>query len=211
MPLPNCQPRRQGVEPSFESLFTPEIGAEVCRRVAAGMSVVRVCREPGMPCTSTVYRWTIIYPEFKGDLVVAQRVARRAKAQAQRERRAQADAAKRWRWTRRAWNYGYSQVLATEICRRIVLGESVVGICRDPHMPQARTVYSWLQEHDDFAELYSHARGAQRDGLEDQVDALFARLTRWNRRREKRWFMHLRREMAKLAPKGWDMEDRRAV
>lgn len=209
MPLPTYQPRRKGVAPTFESHFTSEIGAEVCRRVAAGMSVVKVCREPGMPCTSTIYRWTIIYPDFKRELVAAQRVARRAKAQAQRARWAEADAAKRWRWTRRAWNYGYSRELASEICYRLVLGESLVGICRDPHMPQARAVYSWLREHEDFAELYSHARGAQRDGLEDEVTAIFNRLTRATRRREKRWFKHLRRQIGILAPKGWDIEDRR--
>lgn len=209
MPLPDYQPRRKGVAPRFDSLFTPEIGAEICRRVAAGTSVVALCREPGMPCYGTVYRWMGIYPQFGRDLVLARQTARRARAAAIRERRAAEAAGRKWTWTRPAWNSSYSRVRATDICRRILLGESLTAICRDPDQPSISTVYDWLHAHPDFAELYSHARGAQRDGLEDQVDALFARLTRWNRRREKRWFHHLRLQMGKLAPKGWDMEDRR--
>jgi len=211
MPLPNHQPRRQGVAPRFESLFTPEIGAEICRRVAEGMSVAAVCRLPGMPCNATVYRWRWIFPAFERDLVLARQGARRARAAALRVRMAADAAGRKWRMTRPHPNNTYSSLRASEICRRLVLGESLQAICRDPDMPCVMTVYNWLHAYPAFAELYSHARGAQRDGLEDQVDALFARLTRWNRRREKRWFMHLRREMAKLAPKGWDMEDRRAV
>ncbi|WP_304179126.1 hypothetical protein [Phenylobacterium aquaticum] len=209
MPLSDYQPRRPGVAPRFESMFTPQIGAEVCRRVAAGVSVVGVCREPGMPCYGTVYRWMRIYPQFGRDLVLARQTARRARAAALSERKAAAAAARKWTWTRPAWNHSYSKARASEICRRIVLGESLTAICRDPDQPSIGTVYNWLHAHPDFAELYSHARGAQRDGLEDQVTALFERLTRRDRRREKRWFIHLRREMARLAPKGWDMEDRR--
>ncbi|MCI3131810.1 hypothetical protein [Phenylobacterium aquaticum] len=211
MPLPDYQPARKGVTPCFETRFTAELGAEICRRVAAGMSVAAVCRLPGMPCNATVYRWRLFYPLFERDLVLARQGARRAQAAALRARKAAQAAGKKWRMTRPHPNNTYSRIQASEICRRLVLGESLQAICRDPDMPCVMTVYNWLHAHPEFAELYSHARGAQRDGLEDQVDALFARLTRWNRRREKRWFHHLRLQMGKLAPKGWDMEDRRAV
>lgn len=38
-------------------LFTPEIAAEICRRMADGETLTRICRDKHMPARSTVYLW----------------------------------------------------------------------------------------------------------------------------------------------------------
>ena len=45
-----------------------------------------------------------------------------------------------------------------EICRRVSLGETLVSICRDEHMPEWRTVYDWLEADEPFATAYARAR-----------------------------------------------------
>lgn len=39
--------------------YTPEIGAEICRRISLGESLRAVCRTEGMPDESTVRRWAL--------------------------------------------------------------------------------------------------------------------------------------------------------
>lgn len=41
------------------SVFTPEIAAEICRRLAEGESLRAVCRTEGMPGIATVLRWAV--------------------------------------------------------------------------------------------------------------------------------------------------------
>jgi hypothetical protein len=48
----------------------------------------------------------------------------------------------------------YSEALATEICERISVGELLINICLDEHMPTMRRVTQWLKEHSDFKSLY---------------------------------------------------------
>lgn len=40
------------------SRYTPELAAEICRRVSEGEPLRQVCRDPGMPPESTVRGWT---------------------------------------------------------------------------------------------------------------------------------------------------------
>lgn len=46
------------------SSYTPEKGAEICERIAAGDSVKSICREDDMPNECTVYKWVNDVPEF---------------------------------------------------------------------------------------------------------------------------------------------------
>src|SRR5579872_3749447 len=54
----------------------------------------------------------------------------------------------------------YSPELATEICVRIQLGETVRQICEsDPvRMPEQRQIYYWLKQYPDFQTAYRIAR-----------------------------------------------------
>lgn len=215
MPLPTYRPRRKGVAPRFESLFTAEIAEAIRGRVAAGEAVTTICRSPGMPCYGTVYRWMRIYPDWGKAMAWARQAGRRVRAGRVQARRAERDAAhearRKWRWTRPAWNARYSPALGSEVCRRLALGESLTAICRDQDMPSIGTVYNWMNAHPEFAEIYGHARAIQNDRLQDQVTELFERLTRWKRPWAKRRFKQLRLAMAKLAAKGWGLDERPGV
>jgi hypothetical protein len=45
-------------------LYTPELGAEICRRLADGASLGQVCADPLMPHRSTVYGWLAAHADF---------------------------------------------------------------------------------------------------------------------------------------------------
>lgn len=59
--------------------------------------------------------------------------------------------------------------LADEICARIAMGESLLAICRDDHMPWPSTVYHWRRENRDFAFNYARAREDQGDTNADEI------------------------------------------
>ena len=63
----------------------------------------------------------------------------------------------------------YDPKLGDEICDRLVDGESLRSITRDDHMPNASTVFKWLNENEVFAKQYAHAREAQADTLADEI------------------------------------------
>jgi hypothetical protein len=46
-------------------MYSPELAAEVCRRMSAGESLRQLCRDPQMPCTTTVLKWARDMPEFR--------------------------------------------------------------------------------------------------------------------------------------------------
>ncbi len=63
----------------------------------------------------------------------------------------------------------YSQKLASEICRSLAIGESLVEICREGKMPGYSTVMEWLfkryepgDPRCDFPDMYARARGPGR-------------------------------------------------
>lgn len=51
-------------------------------------------------------------------------------------------------------------------------GRSIVELCQEPEMPEASTVYRWLQERHEFAEAFDQARQAGVEALVDQLIAL---------------------------------------
>lgn len=46
------------------SLYTLELAATICRRLAEGESLNKIVKDPDMPSTQTVYQWLFKYPEF---------------------------------------------------------------------------------------------------------------------------------------------------
>lgn len=46
------------------STFTPEIGDQLCQRIADGENVLDVCNDPGMPAWSTLCGWRVRNPDF---------------------------------------------------------------------------------------------------------------------------------------------------
>ena len=63
----------------------------------------------------------------------------------------------------------YTAELATAICERIALGESVRLICADEDMPAQSTVYKWLEDNPAFTEQYTRARARQAEFMLDEI------------------------------------------
>ena len=64
-----------------------------------------------------------------------------------------------------------TEELASEICRRLSLGESARQICRGDDMPVMSTLMKWLTEPDKiaFSEQYARARDCQADFYADEI------------------------------------------
>jgi hypothetical protein len=52
----------------------------------------------------------------------------------------------------------YSEKIASEICQRLVDGESLQKICEAPQMPNPATVFKWLEQKPAFLRNYTLAR-----------------------------------------------------
>jgi hypothetical protein len=65
----------------------------------------------------------------------------------------------------------FTEELASEICRRLSLGESARQICRGDDMPVMSTLMKWLTESDKiaFSEQYARARDCQADFYADEI------------------------------------------
>jgi len=63
----------------------------------------------------------------------------------------------------------YSEKLAQEICERISIGELLICICHDDHMPTQRRCNQWLKEHADFAALYKESLNDRLSVFEEEV------------------------------------------
>src|SRR5579859_300170 len=90
----------------YHSTYTPQLGAAICRRLAAGESLRSICRaDPSMPTEKTVWHWARAHPLFAKMKAHALATARAASLAAQAERDA-ARRAKIGRGKRTAWNAG---------------------------------------------------------------------------------------------------------
>lgn len=68
----------------------------------------------------------------------------------------------------------YSEAIVSEICTRLSLGEGLIRICNDEHMPHRVTVFRWLDDprHEDFRNRYARAREVQADSLFDEMEQI---------------------------------------
>ena len=58
--------------------------------------------------------------------------------------------------------------LLPEICARLAQGETLSAICRDPHMPDRVTVYSWANADPVVSERIAQARAVGFDAIADE-------------------------------------------
>ena len=65
----------------------------------------------------------------------------------------------------------YTPRLAQKLCYRLMMGESLTEICKDPKMPSKMIISKWLSlpKYAEFREAYYHARRVQAEFLVDQV------------------------------------------
>lgn len=66
----------------------------------------------------------------------------------------------------------YSDDLATEFCRRVASGRSVLSVCADLDMPSDTTAYRWRQEKPEFRDKLALARDERLEAYSDQIRAL---------------------------------------
>jgi hypothetical protein len=143
----------------YASTYDPERGAAVCRRLAEGESLRSICRaDAAMPTEKTVWTWARAHREFRLMKAHALSVAR-ARSLAAR------DARELDRWIlfggvrgRTGRPCGYDGEIAGDIATRLMMGETLADICRDPAMPSAGTVYNWLRKYPAFLEDYRRAK-----------------------------------------------------
>jgi hypothetical protein len=46
------------------TIYTAELGAEICELTAMRVPLIRICEIPGMPSERTVYTWKRLHPDF---------------------------------------------------------------------------------------------------------------------------------------------------
>ena len=65
--------------------------------------------------------------------------------------------------------HDYSPEIADLIYERLMEGASLRQICQDRNMPARSTIFVWLEEHEDFARLYTLAKQIQIEDLMDEI------------------------------------------
>lgn len=55
------------------SLYTPELAADICARLASGESLRAICMSEGMPSASSVFLWLTQHPSFSDNYAKAQK------------------------------------------------------------------------------------------------------------------------------------------
>ena len=63
----------------------------------------------------------------------------------------------------------YSDAIGAEICERISVGELLIDICDDEHMPTMRRCNQWLKENAEFQALYRDSINDRLNIFEEQV------------------------------------------
>lgn len=67
----------------------------------------------------------------------------------------------------------HTEELATEICSRLSLGETLRAICKDEHVPPESTIRMWVvDDRNGFATQYARARNVGLDCMADQILAV---------------------------------------
>lgn len=168
MPPPPRVPSKRTLAPQppppslYLSTYTPELGAAICRRVAAGESLRAICEaDAAMPTGKTVWNWRRRHEEFRLMLDHAQGVAR-ARSLAAQEVRDAARRAKRAAARRAPGRTGrpssYDEGVWNTIMVRVMRGEGLVAICREREMPSVGTIYNWMRARPELVEDYRRTR-----------------------------------------------------
>jgi hypothetical protein len=63
----------------------------------------------------------------------------------------------------------YADALAQEICERLAVGELLINICLDEHLPTMRRCNQWLKENLDFKALYDSAINDRLSVFEEEI------------------------------------------
>jgi hypothetical protein len=121
--------------------YDEALAQRVLDRIEGGQMLRDLWRDPSLPTRGDLRRWRHADPRFEARV--------RAAVNAARSRRM----------------CTYSAHTADLICHRLIFGESLRDICRDPAMPHIVTVFDWLRARPDFVRSYQAARDLQAERL----------------------------------------------
>lgn len=146
--------------------YSRELVDEMCARLRTGRALSNICRDADMPPTTTVQRWLRINRDGLGrryqqilEAVAHARVAAVVGEDGAGGENATTpqDHAPASRLVPRT--VVYSRRLADHICDLLRAGYSLGAICRDPRLPNMRTVEIWVtRDRDGFAARYRDAQ-----------------------------------------------------
>lgn len=180
------------------STYTPELGAYICARIAAGERREAICAHPDMPSPSTLRRWTQVYADFGRDYANARAQAQAgeivvnlAKAARQRASRTERDGGRK---------STYTAAVGREICRRLIGGETPRMIGADPPMPSVSTIYYWLRAKPGFQRMYAQARELMAEARIHQAWDIASTATAETAREARLQFDVIRWQVALMAP-----------
>ena len=117
--------------------FSPQVAERICAALEEGRGLRRLCREPGMPTRANVMRWLRRKPDF-ADLAGFMRRMGGLEGVGRPS--------------------GYRGDLDDAICQRLLAGEPLRTVCRDPSMPSRSTVHTWMRRDPEFAYAIALAR-----------------------------------------------------
>lgn len=63
----------------------------------------------------------------------------------------------------------YTLELAARICEQLASGMSLRTVCKADDMPNASTVFLWIQRHKEFREQYDRAKEESADALAEEM------------------------------------------
>jgi terminase small subunit-like protein len=131
------------------SLYTSAIAERILAELSNGRPLERICRDPGMPSSTTVRQWV---------------VENRDGFTARYSRLKRAGAAGTGRPTT------YRSDIADRILFELSEGRTLAAVCRDPGMPAEGTVWQWKdQDREGFAARYRTARELGYDTMSDEI------------------------------------------
>jgi hypothetical protein len=117
--------------------YTAEIADRFLEELMSGRTLVEVCGDPGMPCTTTINKWIATDREgFAARYRAARQVGQLSRAEVP-----------------------YTADIADQILDALMSGQPLHDICAEPDMPSAASVQNWLRENrEGFKARYREAR-----------------------------------------------------
>jgi hypothetical protein len=124
--------------------YDEALAQRVLDRIARGALLRDLWRDPTLPTRGDLQRWRHADPAFEARLREAVNRARGRRMTT------------------------YDEAVAETICLRLIAGESLRGICRDPAMPSIMTAYEWRRTQPAFDHALAVARELQAQRLTEQ-------------------------------------------
>jgi hypothetical protein len=72
----------------------------------------------------------------------------------------------------------YTEELVDQICALLATGMSLKRVCEREEMPELKTVYNWLHNHDSFLQKYARAKQDSADAMANELEDIADRVLR---------------------------------